>query len=289
MTLRNFSSTAAQTTLAAGVDSSATTLAVSATTGFPSVPFIIAVNAGAAAQELVLVTNVAGTNLTVTRGYDSTVAVSHDAGAVVAHSHGAIDFREANSHVNAESGVHGVTGDVVGNSDSQTLTNKTLALGSNTISGTKAQFNTAMTDDDFATLTGTETLTNKTLSAPSASGSLAGFGGALTATTPVVTASAGAFSAATAAMRHTQIGKLVFWEVTVTITTTGTATGSVRVAAPVTARASGVHCGGGKQSVAAAGCEASLVSTTSIEISRFDGASITAAGTVTASGWYEAA
>jgi hypothetical protein len=49
----------------------------------------------------------------------------------------------------------------------QTLTNKTIALGSNTISGTKAQFNTAMTDADFATLTGTETLTGKTIAAGS--------------------------------------------------------------------------------------------------------------------------
>lgn len=45
----------------------------------------------------------------------------------------------------------------------QTLTNKTLALGSNTISGTTAQFNTALTDNDFATLAGSETLTNKTV------------------------------------------------------------------------------------------------------------------------------
>lgn len=48
----------------------------------------------------------------------------------------------------------------------QTLTNKTLSLGSNTISGTVAQFNTALTDGDFATIAGTETLTNKTLTTP---------------------------------------------------------------------------------------------------------------------------
>ncbi len=53
------------------------------------------------------------------------------------------------------------SGTVVGNSDTQTLTNKTIALGSNTVSGTIAQFNTAVTDADFATLAGTETLTNK--------------------------------------------------------------------------------------------------------------------------------
>lgn len=48
----------------------------------------------------------------------------------------------------------------------QTLTNKTIDLGSNTLTGTKAQFNTAMSDADFATLAGSETLTNKTLTAP---------------------------------------------------------------------------------------------------------------------------
>jgi hypothetical protein len=47
-----------------------------------------------------------------------------------------------------------------------TLTNKTIDLTSNTLTGTKAQFNTAMSDADFATLTGTETLTNKSLTSP---------------------------------------------------------------------------------------------------------------------------
>ena len=45
--------------------------------------------------------------------------------------------------------------------NSVTLTNKTLALGSNTISGTLAQFNTAVTDATLVSTTGSETLTNK--------------------------------------------------------------------------------------------------------------------------------
>ncbi len=49
---------------------------------------------------------------------------------------------------------------------SETITNKTISLSNNTISGTTAEFNTALTDDNFATLTGSETLTNKTLTSP---------------------------------------------------------------------------------------------------------------------------
>jgi len=56
--------------------------------------------------------------------------------------------------------------DVASLAGTETLTNKTVNLTSNTLTGTKAQFNTAMSDADFATLAGTETLTNKTLTSP---------------------------------------------------------------------------------------------------------------------------
>ena len=58
------------------------------------------------------------------------------------------------------------SGTIVGTTDTQTLTGKTLNLSSNTLSGTISQFNTALSDPDFATLTGTEALTNKTLTSP---------------------------------------------------------------------------------------------------------------------------
>ena len=57
-------------------------------------------------------------------------------------------------------------------SATETLTNKSVSLGSNTLTGTVAQFNSALTDGDFATLAGTETLTNKTLTNPVISGTL---------------------------------------------------------------------------------------------------------------------
>src|SRR6056300_562967 len=44
-----------------------------------------------------------------------------------------------------------------------TLTNKSISLTSNTLSGTTAEFNSALSDDSFATLSGTETITNKTI------------------------------------------------------------------------------------------------------------------------------
>jgi hypothetical protein len=47
-----------------------------------------------------------------------------------------------------------------------TFSGKTIALGSNTVSGTIADFNTALTDGDFATLAGSETLSSKTLTSP---------------------------------------------------------------------------------------------------------------------------
>ena len=59
-------------------------------------------------------------------------------------------------------------------SGTATLTNKTIALGSNTISGTTAQFNSALSDGSFATLAGSETLTNKTLTSPVINTSVSG-------------------------------------------------------------------------------------------------------------------
>ncbi len=59
------------------------------------------------------------------------------------------------------------TDTLVGKATTDTLTNKTVNLSSNTLSGTIAQFNTALSDADFATLAGSETLTNKTISGAS--------------------------------------------------------------------------------------------------------------------------
>ncbi len=62
------------------------------------------------------------------------------------------------------------TDTLLGRDTTDTLANKSISLGSNTVSGTISQFNTALSDADFATLAGVETLTNKTFGSAGTSG-----------------------------------------------------------------------------------------------------------------------
>jgi len=58
------------------------------------------------------------------------------------------------------------TDTLVGKATTDTFTNKSIDLGTNTLTGSVAEFNSALQSESFATLTGTETLTNKTLASP---------------------------------------------------------------------------------------------------------------------------
>lgn len=126
------------TELNGGIDGSQTTLAVAAggANQFPATfPYTIIVDYGEPTEEVMDVTNRVSDTLTVTRGADTSTTFPHSSGAVVVHGVSARDHREANTHINASSGVHGRTGSLVGTTDAQTLTNKILGAGTELTNG----------------------------------------------------------------------------------------------------------------------------------------------------------
>jgi hypothetical protein len=101
MARRYYSSTAVATTLSASVNNSATSITVTALSGYPNqFPFTAIIDPDTASEEVVEVSAAAGLTLTVTRGVDGTSGVSHNAGAVFRHGVSARDFDEANAFVN---------------------------------------------------------------------------------------------------------------------------------------------------------------------------------------------
>jgi len=64
---------------------------------------------------------------------------------------------------------------VVGRATTDTLTNKSISLTTNTVTGTIAELNTAVSDETVVGRATTDTLTNKTLSAPAFSGTATTF------------------------------------------------------------------------------------------------------------------
>lgn len=136
MTVRFYSSTALQTTLTSSISAATTVINVGATTGFPpSTPYTLSLDYGSPNEELVEVTSVASTSLTVTRAIDGTSATLHNAGAIVRHVSSARDFSDSRNHENASTGVHGLAGGsaLVGTNDTQTLSNKTFIDATGTL------------------------------------------------------------------------------------------------------------------------------------------------------------
>ena len=157
-----YANTAVATTLTGSINSAVTSCIVDSTVGWPtSYPFIIALDHNGASEELVQVTNNSSGTLTIVRAFGGTSATSHSAGAAVQHVFNAVDATDFRTHEDATTNVHGVTGDLVGTSNTQTLTNKTLtapAITNPTVTGggsLAGTFTGTPTFDGAITLSGT--------------------------------------------------------------------------------------------------------------------------------------
>ena len=196
MTTRKYSSRSQQTTLTSAVTSGATIIPVAnATTllGGATVStgqtFTVVIDPDTALEEIVEVTVVSGSNLTVTRAVDMSggSAQDHSAGAVVRHMIIGRDLREANLHIEASAAyndgtgthsMHGLgtsDGSVVGTDATQTLTNKTLispVLTGTTEGDASITFEGATADAYETTLTVVDPTADRTITLPNATGTV---------------------------------------------------------------------------------------------------------------------
>lgn len=131
---------AAVTQLAAPITATDQTFTVLDGSGYPTGVvghFWVVLGATSANEEKVLCSERDGNNFTVAaggRGGDGTVATPHSPPEQVRHIFTAVEADDANLHVNSNSGVHGVTSEVVGRTDTQELRNKILSGAFNTFS-----------------------------------------------------------------------------------------------------------------------------------------------------------
>lgn len=156
---RKYSTISVETTLASSINSSQTSMVVATGTGTTLMggislssgdTFAVAIDPETSSEEIVYITAVASDTLTITRGQAGTAQVQHNAGATVQHVFTGNDAQHFEDTV-----IVALTPD-----NTATVTNKNLSSATNTF------------PSSLATLTGTQTLTNKTLTAPTVNNSV---------------------------------------------------------------------------------------------------------------------
>ena len=307
MTVRKYTSRSQQTTLSSAVTSGATVIPVTnastlfaGTTITAGQTFTVVIDPDTALEEIVDVTAASSNNLTVTRAVDMSGASAqdHSSGAVVRHMIIGRDLRESNLHIEATGSyndgtgahtLHGLgtsDGVVVGTTATQTLTNKTLTAPILTGAGVDASivfegstadaFETTLTvvdptQDNTITLpntTGTivivdatQTLTNKTLTSPTISGS------------PVITGLSSAGMSASSATPKDYVDSILG-------SATAASTSAASAAASATAAATSASSAATSASLAATSASSALTSQTAASTSATSAAtSATAAAT----------
>jgi microcystin-dependent protein len=128
---RNYRSIAEPKTLNGDVSNSATQITLNNVTGLPSPPYVLVINPDTASEEAVLVTTnqdgVTAPTLKVERAIETgATAKTHTNTNVVRHMIVGSDLQLVHDHLDNTTTAHGATGAVVGTTNTQTLTNKTL-------------------------------------------------------------------------------------------------------------------------------------------------------------------
>ena len=180
MTTRLYSSISQETTLAAALNNSATTMSVVNASGLlatisPASPagsetFVVVIDPDTALEEIVEVVypSTPGSNtLTIQRNIDSSTAQAHSAGAAVRHMAIGRDFRDADHHINETTTAHGLTlANLVKTTDTGTVTSTMIADG--TIVNADINASAAIADTKLGTISTAGKVSNSATTATSA-------------------------------------------------------------------------------------------------------------------------
>ena len=174
MPTRKYSSRSQQTTLTAGINSSATSATVvsgSALLGGITISageiFTVVIDPDTALEEIVDITAVSTNTLTIVRGIDGSTGQAHSAGAQVRHMAIGRDYREANTHIENTTTAHGLTiANVLETTDTNIITSAMIVDGA--IVNADINASAAIADTKLATIATAGKVSNSATTAASA-------------------------------------------------------------------------------------------------------------------------